>query len=91
MSVPCVTGDDEVIGVTGIDLSLEDLTARVTHTNSEGLYAFLTDMQGTNQHYKLIYFAIDCPSSMLILSHDSFNLQTNKFLSNSLCLFSSLL
>ena len=46
MSVPCVTDSDDVIGVTGVDLSLEDLTARVTHTNSEGLYAFLVDTEG---------------------------------------------
>ena len=46
MSVPCVTDSNDVIGVMGVDLSLEDLTARVTHTNSEGLYAFLVDTEG---------------------------------------------
>ena len=46
MSVPCVTDSNDVIGVTGVDLTLEDLTARVTHTNSEGLYAFLVDTEG---------------------------------------------
>jgi len=49
LSLPCLAEDtlmSKVIGVVGIDVSLEDLTDKVVSSNKQGLYAFLIDVKG---------------------------------------------
>lgn len=47
MTVGCMSVEEStLIGLVGIDISLLDLTDTITHTNKQGVYAFLVDVHG---------------------------------------------